>query len=362
MSSASRSVVARRLNVLVLAVSGNVSQGILKALQLSGVPVTVVGADVDPMGFGLFTCDVALVSPWADEPSFVPWLERTCRKHSIDVVLSGAEPVLRRLAENVQLLRDETGALALVSSTEKLLVAQDKLATCRWLKVGGFNFPRYAQAQDSPAVSRLVAASGFPLIAKPRYGKGSGGVLTIRDEGDLRTVTSQGVEYVIQELLGTSDQEYTVGCLCDSRGQLRGSIVLRRELLHGTTSRAVVDDNPAAREEAERIVSRLQPYGPCNIQMRVVGDTAVCFEINLRFSGSTPIRARFGFNEVQAVLEHFVLGHPMAALPRVTDGVALRYWNEAYIDARALQGLQSHGELQNVHDFRLVVEDYGLRP
>jgi len=354
--------VARRLNVLVLAVGGNVSQGILKALSLSGLPTTVVAAGVDAMGFGLYTSDVALISPWADEPSFELWLTQTCREYNIDAVLSGAEPVLLRLAEHAERLRTDAGAIALVSPAEQLRVFQDKLATCRWLEAAGCNFPAYAEARDGSAVARLAEACGFPLFAKPRHGKGSSGTVPVRDAGDLEHVAALRDEYVIQEHLGTGDQEYTVGCVCDASGRLHGTIVFRRDLLHGTTYRAVVDDDAAVREEAERIVRQVRPHGPCNVQLRVVGDRPVCFEVNLRFSGSAPMRARLGFNEVQAALEHFVLGRPMSDLPRVTEGVALRYWNEAYIDARAVEILQASGRLQDPGHFGLVVEDYGVRP
>ena len=59
------------VNVLVLGVGGNVSQGILKALALSTVPCRVVGACVDPLSAGLYTADRAYVAPMADDPRFV---------------------------------------------------------------------------------------------------------------------------------------------------------------------------------------------------------------------------------------------------------------------------------------------------
>jgi len=82
------------MNVLVLGVGGNVSQGILKALALSALKCRVVAACITPEAFGLHTVDRAYVSPLANDPLFLNWLSEVCRKEKIDAVLSGVEPIL----------------------------------------------------------------------------------------------------------------------------------------------------------------------------------------------------------------------------------------------------------------------------
>ena len=69
--------------------------------------------------------------------------------------------------------------------------------------------------------------------------------------------------------------------------------------------------------------------------------TPVCFEINARFSGTTPIRAHFGFNDVELSLRHFILNEDItdAAIP-VKEGIALRYWNEIYINTKCFNKLK----------------------
>jgi carbamoyl-phosphate synthase large subunit len=125
--------------------------------------------------------------------------------------------------------------------------------------------------------------------------------------------------------------EYTAGCFSSSAGEVQGSIVMRRSLAAGTTVEAELGDFPEPRAEAVRIAEQLRPLGPCNVQLREHQGRPVCFEINVRFSGTTPIRAHYGFNEVEAALRQFVLGET-AALPAITSGRAVRYWNEVYID------------------------------
>src|SRR5207244_11100230 len=97
------------------------------------------------------------------------------------------------------------------------------------------------------------------------------------------------------------------------------------------------------------------------VQLRVVEERPVPFELNVRFSGTTPVRARFGFNEVEAALRHFVLGQDDVDLPRVTSGVALRYWNEMHVAEPAVEQLRCEGRLPDPSRFPVEVEDWGRR-
>jgi carbamoyl-phosphate synthase large subunit len=351
---------ANRITVLVLGVGGNVSQGILKALRLSRVPNRVVGACVSPLSLGLYTVDRAYVSPKANEPSFLDWLLTVCRQEGVQAILSGVETVLAVLSEHSEEICQQTGATCIVSEPSRLSIGNDKLTTCRWLESQGFIFPRYSSSEDEQALRRLVEDCGYPLIGKPRVGKGSHGLIEIHTPADLAYVSSKR-DYVVQEYLGDSNSEYTVGCFCDRNGQIRGSIVMRRELLQGTTYRAEVGEFTEVRKEATKIAAALHPMGPCNIQVRMSNGKPVCFEINVRFSGTTPMRARLGFNEVDAALRHYVLGEAIDDLPLVTQGIILRYWNEVYVDSQAYALLRQSGKLDAPKQSDLLVEDYGMR-
>lgn len=353
-------VVAEPIRVLVLGVGGNVSQGILKALALGKRPVRVIGACIHPRSFGLYTVDKAYISPAANDASFLSWLVDVCRRERVRAIFSGVEPVLDVLARNVERIHIETGAIPIVSSPECLGVGDDKLYTCRWLRDHDFPFPRHAAAEDDEAVGALVRECGFPLIAKPRMGKGARGIFEVQDEETLRWVTSRK-GYVVEESLGVPEEEYTASCFSDRDAKLRGVIVMRRELLEGTTHRAEAGDFPSVRKEAVRIAEALSPMGPCNIQMRIHRGVPVCFEINVRFSGTTAVRARFGFNDVEAALEHYVLGQPAADLPLITTGICLRYWNEAYVEPCAAEELGRRSLLDEPRRHLTAVEDYGMR-
>ena len=347
------------LTILVLAVGGNVSQGILKALARSKRPGRVIGADISAMQMGLYTVDLALISPWAREPAFIPWLIDVCRRESVDIILSGAEPVLMELARHREHIAAESGATCLVSDFSIMEICDDKWQTCQWLAAGGFNGAPFAAADDPEAVNTLVRDAGFPLVAKPRRGGGARGHFHVEDRHDLAYVQRKP-GYLLQAHIGAPEDEYTAGCFMDGNGALAPSCVMRRELLAGTTYRATLGDFPEVRAEAERIAAALKPRGPCNVQLRMTEGGPVCFEINPRFSGTTPIRAHFGYNEVDAAIGHFLLGEPVR-LPVVTHGVALRYWNELYVDPTVVRHLQAGGAVKDPAQFPTRIETYGHR-
>jgi carbamoyl-phosphate synthase large subunit len=349
----------QELNVLVLGVGGNVSQGILKALAISKLSCRVIGACINSLSFGLYTVDKAYISPPANDPAFTDWVIRLCRAEQVHAILSGVEPVLTVLADEGEKIHTETKALCIVSSAKCLAVGNDKLLTSQWLKDNGFAYPKTADSADSEGVEALLRACGYPLIAKPRRGKGAHGVFQVNSDEELQSATARKA-YILQEYLGDPHQEYTVGCFSDRESRVRGALVMRRDLFDGTTYRAEAGYFPEVREEAIRIAETLRPMGPCNIQMRLHGGRAVCFEINVRFSGTTPIRARMGFNDVEATLRHYALGEPAVDLPVITKGAALRYWNEVYVSEEAKTRLDEFGKLDQPKSFKPIIEDYGM--
>jgi carbamoyl-phosphate synthase large subunit len=121
---------------------------------------------------------------------------------------------------------------------------------------------------------------------------------------------------------------------------------MRRKLQAGTTVAAELGEFPEISDGAGEIARALRPFGPCNIQLRLRNGRPVAFDINPRFSGTTAVRARMGFNEVEAALRHFVCEQPVPPLMGAQGGVALRYWNELYVTAETLRALTADGRLE----------------
>ena len=298
----------RRINAMVTGVGGPVGQAILKALKTSQIRHRVVGTDRSPLSVGLFWVDRAVVLPdCAQDQAYLAAMLEVCAEECTDILFPGSDGELRLLARQAGELR-AIGVTVMAPATRVLDIALDKLETCRFLEASGLSFPRYAPLEDEGAAARLVSELGFPVIAKPRIGSGSRGVTIARSWDDLRRVRSSGTPYVVQELLLPADEEYTVACFTASDGSQVGSICMRRELLGGNTYRAWVVEDAVVQKETLRVVAALETSGPCNVQLRLTQRGPVTFEINPRLSGSTAMRAHFGYNEVAMAIRNYVWG------------------------------------------------------
>lgn len=352
----------KEIKLLILGVGGNVSQGIIKALKNSDFGETKLhlsGACISPQSLGLFMCDRATVSPYANEETFLPWLISYCNKEQIQMVLTGVEENILAISENREKFERETQAVFVASDLEQLKIGQDKYRTCQWLSENGLHFPKFCLPEQTESVEALVKECGFPLIAKPRRGKGSNGVMKIENREELETVFSLH-DYVLQECVGDETKEYTVGCYVDKSGILRETIVMHRFLSHGSTAVAQVVRDEAVRKEAERICKAFAPRGPFNIQMRKnAKGEAVCFELNVRFSGTTPMRTHFGFKDVEAMVKEYLLEEPIDNCFAVTEGIACRYTNEFYVTGNPMAQLEKTGSIESMQPFCFETETMG---
>ena len=97
-------------------------------------------------------------------------------------------------------------------------------------------------------------------------------------------------------------------------------------------------DRPSAARLAmsifqRRLASSLGSHGPANFQFRLDAQgRAKVFEINARFSGTTPLRMRAGFNEVEMVLRRVLRGEPVKQ-PSVQPMTILRHFTETIVPA-----------------------------
>lgn len=350
------------IKILVLGAGGNVSQGIIKALRnadFSGRKVKITGACISPDSIGLFLCDSAAVSPYANEEAFLPWLIGFCNREQIRIVLTGVEENIMAISAGMDRFRKETDAVFVASDMDKLKIGQDKLLTCEWLEKNGLHFPQYCCCSEESKIEELIEKAGFPLIVKPRTGKGSHGVKRIENREELAFYIGKA-EYVLQECIGDESKEYTVGCYVDKQGILKETIVMHRKLIDGSTAVAKVVKESAVQSEAERICRAFAPRGPLNIQMRVnEKGEAVCFELNVRFSGTTPMRAHFGYRDVEAMVKEYLFDESVDDCFRVREGTACRYVNELYMIGEPIGDLRKEGVLETLRPYCPETETMG---
>ena len=187
-----------------------------------------------------------------------------------------------------------------------------------------------------------MARVGFPLVVKPRVGARSLGLRIANDRFELdRALAEAASPVVIQEHIPDERSEYTAGALVFD-GSCDASIVMRRELRDGNTYRAFIGPYPELNRVVRRMAEALGPHGPINFQFRVDRGRVRVFEINARFSGTTPIRALAGFNEVEMTLRKLVWDEPVKQ-PIIESMVVLRHLSSTVVRPNEL--LAPEGEM-----------------
>lgn len=332
----------KKINILLLGVGGNVTQGILAVLNKKREQYNVIGACISEESIGLYMCDKSYISPLASEATFIKWLIDICNKEKIDIIFTGVEEIIFKIIENEEFIKNSTKAIFIGSSLEKLKIGNDKLKTCEWLKENNLNYPYFADGNKNSEIQELIKKVGFPLIAKPKNGKGSQGI-NILNSYDQLTNIEELDKYVIQEYLGSDNEEYTVGCYSNKEGKTQDIIIMKRKLKYGTTFMAEIVQNELVYQEARKICDLFQPKGPLNIQMRVHNNKAICFELNVRFSGTTPFRAEWGYNDVEAIIQEYIFNENIEGfLNPLKSAKGYRYFNEIYIDLEMERNLKKN--------------------
>jgi carbamoyl-phosphate synthase large subunit len=320
-----------RLVVLVTGAGGVYGAATVDNLRRSSLSVETVAADTSWHASGLLRSKKAAVLPKVDDPSYVPRLISVVRESGAHAVFICSGQEIRSLVGRREELERETGATFILPDKALYTLASDKLETVRFLESKGFDSPATILSKGAGSLDDFIGRVGLPVIAKPRFGQGSRGLIVCRSADDLRRVQALDEEYVFQELLGDDDHEYTVGVMATDDGEVLGSIALRRWLSSGQTGACEVVDAPVITEYAEAIARELRPRGYLNVQLRLRRERPVAFEINARVSSSTGFRALAGFNEPELILRRYVLNENPAR-PRPAILAMVRSWKECVVE------------------------------
>jgi carbamoyl-phosphate synthase large subunit len=324
------------MKILVTGAGALLGQGIIQSIRRSALGAEIVAVDPSRLSAGLYWADRAYLVAMAVSPAYAESIHRVLRLERPDVVLIGTDVELMFFAEQRETLETEYKTKIIVSPPRVVSIADDKWATVEFLREHGFT---YADSALPGTEDSLIARVGFPLIVKPRVGARAVGVSVSRSREELDRALSSLPAPIIQEYVGDDASEYTAGIIVFD-GKARASIVMRRDLRDGNTFRAYVEDYPDLNDEVRSIAETLNPYGPVNLQFRVHKGRVVPFEINARFSGTTPLREYAGFNEVEMVVRYVLENKPVEQ-PPIRSVVILRHLSETIVTQEQVDSISN---------------------
>jgi carbamoyl-phosphate synthase large subunit len=323
----------KKIKIAITGTGSLIGQAIIKSIRASGL-----SRQIEMIGFDYFENTIG--SFWTSKNFILPdflkknvmtqsWLEKIMQileKEKIKILFVGLDFELKPFAQYRRTIESETGCKIMVSSPEVIKISDDKYLTYKFLKDNNLYYPETFLPHELKKQKIK-----FPCFIKPRISSRSRDAFVINDKEELNYFLPRIKNPLIQELVGNPDMEYTCGVICFD-AEVRQIIVLRRELKDGNTSVAYFSKNTSHKiyDYVKKVAQILNPFGACNFQLRLGNDNKPkIFEINARHSGTTYIRALFGFNEVEYILS-YILGKKTKSFS-LKEGIVKRYYDEIFI-------------------------------
>ena len=302
--------------VLVPGASGPAGINAIKSLKMANYKGKIVATDSSSLSAGFFMANASEEVPEAENDSFVDKLLKIIKKHNIDALLPTSGFDIYPYSENRKKLA-EIGAQAIVSDRDSLEICRDKMLTFETLS-SSFEHPFTTMQPER--------IREFPIIAKPRFGKGSRNVIKIEDEFDLKYVTSKFDDMIFQEYL--PGNEYTIDVLSDMNKQPIMAVPrLRIQTKAGVSTKGRIVNDPNTERECMNIAKHVGIRGPCCIQMKESAEhTLKIIEINPRFGGGTIFTTLAGANFPAMIID--MINGKDIVMPTVSEITIIRYFEE----------------------------------
>lgn len=327
--------------ILVTGAGALLGQGILRSLNYSENNYFIVSADPDVRSTGHALANKSFVIPLATEKSYIEKIKEIIEREKIDLVLIGTDVELPIFAKYKNELERQFPVRIVVSNEKAIEIANNKWLTAEFLKNNNFPFPISALTVSNDQIEHLKKSATYPYIAKPVDGARSKGLRIINNDEELQEACSFKNNLVVQEKIGDEEGEFTTGCLVVA-GKCVAVVSLIRDLRDGNTWRAYRYGNPHYDNIIAEIAEKLGVEGPANFQYRIKEGKPVIFEINCRFSGTTPLRLMYGFNEVEALIEYYLEKKPIQK-PELLEGTILRTFSDVFIQNEELEKFKKDG-------------------
>jgi biotin carboxylase len=361
----------RTLTLLLLSGGGHTGSNVMATLATRRTGLRLVATSDRPDEPALFDFDAAYIAPRLadDAEGFERRVLDVIARENPDLVVPCRDEDVQWLA-GLGERRADLAAKFLCGARRIAAIANDKWLSYEFSQEHALPFAPTLQCDSAADGSAFVEQQGLPLVAKPRHGVYSTGVvlLTTREQV-ARAMTRQ--DYVLQKYLGDPDSVYAylntaniegIPLVHSFQGTMRSQLVLLgpdrriesvtciriRVTGRNALSRAL-DHDVEPRQIGERCARAFAAAGwrgPLNIQCQSAPDgTLMIHEFNARFTGGMAARWELGYDEVGAAIRAFTGQSIGSALPRLeAPSEAFENLTARGADGRNVRTLAQRGE------------------
>jgi len=279
-----------KLKVLITGCGGDIGQSLGKILKskLDWFSL-IIGADIHEEHAGKFIFDACFTLPRCHADKYQTAVKQLIQEHQIDLVIPISEPELRNI-EKHHYQDDFYGKPVIMSNWQSLQVGFDKKLTSDFLSKHGLPFPE----------TQLITSynkSTFPVLIKSRDGSGGKSIHVVKNQQEMDLFQKIYPEFIVQEYLTNDGGEYTCGLFRSTSGEIR-DIIFKRKLMGGFSGYGSREEHPAISQLLHQLALLLDLQGSINVQLRLVDETPMIFEINPRFSSTVLFRHLMGYEDV----------------------------------------------------------------
>jgi carbamoyl-phosphate synthase large subunit len=302
------------MNILVTAISGNLSQSICTLIKKYFNSYIIIGTDSEsPMqGYGL--CHKLFKLPYAYEKNYIKSIHSLVEENRIDLIIPCNDLELEQIMNDIVLSK-----IALASPIETIVSFSDKYLSYELFKKYDLNFCKTYLPSD-------YRNQFNQIIVKPRKGSGSKNIHI-----NPKSISQFDDTYVVQDFkLGT---ELTIPFYVNLNNELIGCLPLVK---YGKAPNNCYQTYNENKTDILEILTRIKEIakikGPCNFQCIINDDGIHPFEINCRYSGSVDIQDKLGFNILEIGVNEFLLNKTFSDKLLLQNGFAIRqYISQVFI-------------------------------
>ncbi len=307
----------RKLNILFLGGAKRVAMArlLIEAGKRLDTDVEIFGYELDSR---VPLASVGRILPglrWSD-PQLDRSLQEIADRWNIDMMLPFVDGAIEPVARFINRCH---GVVSPVSPTDVSAIFFDKIRSAEAFEHASLPIP---------ATFRGIPTS-YPVIAKPRFGSASKGIVIIRSREEFDRAGIAADKYLVQEYIADRT-EITADCFIGADGEILAvSPRIRLETAGGEAVRTITISDPECVSLAERVIGSLGLRGAVTIQF--LRDNAdgrlMLMEINPRLGGGVVASIHAGADIASLIIGQW-LRLPLKRLYALPDVLTTRYLQE----------------------------------